>query len=154
QNLRFRLAQALADRAALDPRGSSARRRREEEAVSNLQRPITEATLKGFALWLRAALLVRLERFEQAQEALDEAAKAKPAPPAADLLAVRAEILGGRKHFAEAIRAIDTSSLEAPARDALAVHVLLDQWADTPSGSERSAVETALFRRVAALRGS
>jgi tetratricopeptide (TPR) repeat protein len=154
QNLRFRLAQALADRAALDPQGSEARRRREEEAVSNLARPMTEATLKGFALWLRAALLARLERFEQAQEALDEAAKAKPAPPAADLLAVRVEILAGRKRFTEALRAIDTSSLEASARDATAVHLLLEQWAGTAAGSERSAVETELFRRVAALRAS
>jgi hypothetical protein len=154
QNLRFRLAQALADRAALDPGGSSPRRRREEEAVSNLERPITEATLKGFALWLRAALLARLERFEPAQEALDEAAKARPVPPAADLLAVRAEILAGRKRFAEALRAIDTSSLEASARDALAVHILLEQWAGTAAGSERSAVETALFRRVAVLRAA
>jgi tetratricopeptide (TPR) repeat protein len=154
QNLRFRLAQALADRAALDSPASEVRRGLEIEAVSALERPITEGTLKGFALWLRAELLARLGRFEQAEEVLNEAAKAKPAPPAVDVLAVRVEILAGRKRFEEAIRAIDSSSLEASARDALAVHILLSQWAGTASASERSAVETALFARVAALRAA
>ena len=53
QNIRFRLAQALADRAELDAPGSEPKKRREEEAVKLLERRITEPTLRGFALLLR-----------------------------------------------------------------------------------------------------
>jgi tetratricopeptide (TPR) repeat protein len=154
QNLRFRLGQALADRAALDPEGSPEHRRREQDALGALEPPIDESMLRGFALLLRAGLLARAGRFEQAEEAVNEAIKARPAPPAADLLAARVEVLAGRRRFDDAIRAIDSSPLGASARDALAVHLLLTRRASTASVTERSAAEKALFGRVAALRAA
>jgi tetratricopeptide (TPR) repeat protein len=154
QNLRFRLAQALADRGDLDPEGSTERRRRQEDAVLLLERPVAEATLKGFALVLRAELLASLGRLARAEEALDEAVKLKPAVPASDLLTARVKILAGRKRFAEAIAAIDASSLEPGARDALAIRLLLTQRSGTAAATERSAAESALFERVARMRAA
>jgi len=154
QNLRYRIAQTLADRAELDPDGSPGRRRFEDDALAALDRGITEPTLRGFAQLLRADLLSRQERFDQAEEALASAAKTKPALPPADLLEVRIEILAGRKRFDEAIGAIDAAAIDAATKDALAVRLLLSQRAGTASAAERSAAESALFRRVASLRAS
>jgi hypothetical protein len=154
QNLRFRIAQTLADRAELDPEGSPGRKRFEEDALAALDRVITEPALRGFAQLLRAELLGRKQRFDEAEEALASAAKIKPAPPPADLLAVRVDILAGRRRFDEAITAIDASPLDSAAKDALAVQLLLSQRAAAASATEQSAAESALFRRVAALRAS
>jgi hypothetical protein len=151
QNVRFRQGQALADRAELDPAGSEARRLRQDEALKALEQPITEPILRGFALLLRAELFARRGRFEPAMEALESAARAKPSPPAADLLVARVEILEGQGKYEVALKAIDAAPLEAPARDGLAVKVLLSQRSVQTSGAERSATESALFRRVAAL---
>jgi hypothetical protein len=154
QNVRFRLAQAMADRAKFDPDGSEARRQREEEAVTALDRPFNEASLRGFAHLLRAELLGRLGRFDQAMEALETAARAKPAPPQPDLLAARIAILAGLKRFDEAIKAIDAAPMDAVAKDVLAVQVRLTERASHASARERSAAESALFRRVVPLRAS
>jgi tetratricopeptide (TPR) repeat protein len=154
QNVRYRIAQTLADRAELDPEGSPGRKRLVDDALAALDRGISEPSLRGFAQLLRADLLGRQERFDQAEEALASAAKAKPAPPPADLLEVRVEILAGRKRFDEAISAIDAAAIEPAMKDALAVRLLLSQRAGTASGAERSAAESALFRRVETLRAS
>ena len=110
QNLRFRMAQALADRAELDQVRSPGRRRLEDDALAILERPITEPALRGFAQLLRAELLRRQGRFDAAEEALATAAKIKPAPPPADLLGARVAILSGRKRFDEAISTIDAAA--------------------------------------------
>jgi hypothetical protein len=154
QNVQFRLAQALADRAEFDPEGSETRRKREDEALKALERPVNEPSLRGFAHLLRAELLGRLGCFDQAMGALESAAKAKPAPPESDLLAARIAVLGGQKRFEEAIRAIDAAPLDAVAKDVLAVRVRLTERASRASGPERSAAESALFQRVGPLRAS
>jgi hypothetical protein len=155
QNIRFRLAQALADRAELDVEGSEPKKRREDEAVKLLERPITEPTLRGFALLLRAELLGRLGRFDPALEAIEAAAKVKPPLPPAGLLAARVEVLIGQKRFADAIKAIESSTApEAATRDVLAFRVRLAERSSLDPGPDRSNAESALFRRAAALRGS
>lgn len=154
QNVRFRLAQALADRAKFDAEGSEVRRRREEEAFKAIDRPATESSLKGFATLLRAELLGRLGRYDEAMTAVDLASKATPAPPTPDLLATRVAILGGQKRFDQAIKAIDAAPIDAAARDLMAVRLLLEERSSRASDAERSAAESALFRRIDALRGS
>jgi hypothetical protein len=154
QNLRYRVARTLADRSEFDPDGSAERRRREEQAAANLEKPISEPSLRGFALLLRADLLARLGHYEPADEALATAAKTKPAPPPADLLETRVAILAGRNRFDEALRAIDATALDAGARDLIAIGLLLTQRGGTASPTERAAAESELFRRVAALRAA
>ena len=154
QNVRFRIAQGLADRAKFDPQGSEARRNREDQAIKVLERPINETMLRGYSLLLRAELLGRTGRLDQATEAVEAAAKAKPALPEADILAARVAVLEGQKRFDEAIKAIDSSSLDAIAKDGLVVRVLLSERASLASGPARAAAESALFRRVDTLRAS
>src|SRR5262249_37944266 len=57
QNIRFRLAQAIADRAQLDPPGSAGRRAAQERALALTERSVSEPSLRGFSLLLRSDLL-------------------------------------------------------------------------------------------------
>ncbi len=83
ENLRFRLAQALADRAGLEPADSAERRTREAEARTLLQPAATEVGLAGYWHLLQADLARRAGEPAVAAKELDAAATAKPAPPSA-----------------------------------------------------------------------
>ena len=77
ENLRFRLAQALADRAELDPADSADRRTHENEAKNLLQPPATEVGLAGF--WhLLEADLARAER--EIPHGLRSSSRKRPRP--------------------------------------------------------------------------
>jgi hypothetical protein len=154
QNVRFRTAQARADLAELGPNDAAIRRERYAEALSELSRPITEPSLEGFADLLRASLMTRLGRFDDAKSALASAAKARPAPPEAEQVETRVELLLGMKQHAEALKAIDASRLDQAARTVLRARVRLDECGAKPDGPERSAAESALFGELRQLRAS
>ena len=152
QNVRFRLARALADRAGFDREASAERRRREEEALTVLERPATtEKTLQGFAHLLRSELLVRLGNADAARAAWEAASKSKPPPPAESLLEARVSLLLGQKQFDEALRALEASKVEPIARNVLALRVRLAQRAAL-SGKARTAAESEAFRLARSLR--
>src|SRR5207248_2455640 len=70
QNVRFRLAQALADLAEVGGEGAGAAGSRERwnaEALAALTKPVTEPSLQGYARLLRGTLLARLNRFDEAR---------------------------------------------------------------------------------------
>ncbi len=154
ENVRFRLAQALADRAVFDLEGSVERTRRLEKALSLLEAPIKEPSLKGFAHLLRGDLLGRFGRHAEALAEVDEATKSQPAPPAEELLEIRVAILIGRKRFDDALKVIGSAPVDDAAQGVLAVRVRLAERDTLPSGKRRSAVESALFERVKTLRAS
>lgn len=154
QNIRFRLAQALADRADLEPEGSDPRRELENEALGAIEKPITEPMLQGFANLLRAQLLGRLGKPSDAEAAFELAAKASPAPPDADRLETLVGIKIRRTEFDDARKAIDASKVGDSLKALLAVRVGLAQARSTVAGPERSSVEADLFQRVKPLRGS
>ena len=155
QHLRYRLAQGLADRAEFDAVGKPVRRTREDEALALLEPAFAEPALRGFVHLLRADLLGRLGRCDQALREVEVAAKVQPPLPAVDLLAAQVTAMIGQKRFAEALKAIDQAAkVDEAARDELAVRVLLAERAGRSKGEERSAAETALFRRIARLRAS
>ena len=74
ENLRFRLAEALADRADLEPGGTPARLTRESEALDLLDKTPAETGLTGFWHLLKADLLRRLE-------SRPRPSKKSPSPP-------------------------------------------------------------------------
>ena len=152
QNVRFRLARALADRAGFDREASPDRRRREEEALTFLERPTTtERGLQGFAHLLRSELLGRLGNADAAKAAWDAASKSTPPPPAESLLEARISVLLVRKHFEEALGAVAASKVEPIAKNPLALRVRLAQLASL-SGKARSAAESEAFRLARSLR--
>ncbi len=153
-NLRFRLAQALADRAELDPPGSEERRRRENEAMDLLEKPGAELGLAGFWHLLKAELLVRTGNPGEARRELAAAVQSKPAPPEAETLTVEIPLLIGQKQFADARKALEASHLEAPLKGLWRVRILLGELARTPEGDERRRLHTELFREVRTLKTS
>jgi hypothetical protein len=155
QNVRFRLAQVLADRAEFDAtEDAKTREGWNAEALAALERPVSEPSLQGFALALRAELLGRLKRYDEALATADRLATARPAPPESDRVEIRATILAGKRDFAAAFKTVDASSL-APAEKVLfRARLRLAEYRDTTAGPGREASETALYRELKALRSS
>ncbi len=120
ENLRFRLAESLADRASLEPVDSPGRRSRESEAVDLLaQTPGDSSALTGFWLLLKADLLRRLGKPEEAETQLNAAVKSPSAPPASQVAEVKLPLLLDRKKYPEAIEFLKTAHVDPPARGAL-----------------------------------
>jgi tetratricopeptide (TPR) repeat protein len=153
-NLRFRLAQALADRAELDPAGSPDRRSRENEAIDLLEKPGAELGLAGYWHLLKAELLLRTGNPAEARRELDAGLQAKPAPPEAEVLAVRIPLLIGEKQFTEAKQAVEASHLEAAIKGLWKVRIHLAELARSPEGEEHRRIHAELFREIRALKGS
>ena len=152
-NLRFRLAESLADRASLEPVDSPGRRSRESEAVDLLAQPPGDSSaLAGFWLLLKADLLRRLGKPEEAATQLDAAVKSPSAPPASEIAEVKLPLLLDRKKYPEAIEFLKTAQVNAPAKELWIVRTRLAQLAGLPSGPARMAAETDLFRAIGELR--
>jgi hypothetical protein len=152
QNVRYRIAQSLADRAELEPPDTPGRRNREREALKALDRPIDEPALAGYALLLRGEILGRLGHSDEALAAIETASKVDPGPPAEARLEARVDVLAGRRRYDEALKAIEASKVNPAVRGGLAVRVLLAQRDSLPPGEARTAAEAALFQAVGSLR--
>ena len=73
----------------------------------------------------------------EAGQDLDAALQAKPAPPEAEVLAVRVPMRIEQKQFAEAMQAVDASHLDGPVKGLWKVRIRLAELARTPEGDER-----------------
>jgi len=153
-NLRFRLAEALADRAQLEPAAATGRRSRESEALDLLDQPATEPGLAGYWHLLKADLLRRAGKPADAQKELDAAISSKPPPAAREVIEVRVPFLLGDKKFTEAQTAVESSGLEGPVKALWMVRVGLAQLAGSPAVGGRFAVESDLFRWIKELRSA
>jgi hypothetical protein len=154
QNVRFRLAESLADRAELEPEGDESRPARQREALEALEPVPAEPALQGFARLLRGELLTRLGKADQALPEVDAAAKAMPPPPARDVLEARIAALIGLGRFDDALKAVASSPVEGNVKGRLSVRVRLARRAAEPPGAARAAAESALFAQVKELRES
>ncbi len=106
-NLRYRLAQAIADRAELEPAGSEPRKARESEAMELLEKPGTELGLAGFWHLLKSELLLRAGKPAEAGKELETALQARPAPPEPEVFAIKVPLMIGEKQYAPAIQAVE-----------------------------------------------
>jgi tetratricopeptide (TPR) repeat protein len=151
-NLRFRLAEALIDRARLEPSGSAVRQSRESEALDLLENPPGEPGLAGFWCLLKADLLGRTGKLDEAEKQLEAASRSTPPPSDGELAVVKVPLLLEKKKFAEAVAFLSSSKVEAPAKALWTLRARLAQLAGLTAGQERIAVETDLFRAVGELR--
>jgi len=154
QNARFRLAQALADRAGFDPGGSAPARDRLDRALAALEPIPTEPSLGGHARLLKAEILARIGRPDRAEDEVEAAARSKVPPPARDLAEARSTILVAQRRYRDAIAAIDASGLDPIVRGSLAVGVRLAERRERSAGQDRDAAQADAFARAEALRGS
>ena len=151
-NVRYRLAQALADRADLEA-VAEARASAREEAARLLSKPCHEPGLRGYGEALRAELLAHLGRFEEAEAALKSAEGPNP-PPAADLRAARVEVALAHEQPDVAWHAAQGARPDEPGAAALAVRVRLAQRAARPPGPSRDEAEVDAFRRLDTFRAA
>jgi hypothetical protein len=154
ENLSFRLAQALADRAKLDPRNSPARSQREQEALDALAKPLEEPVLGAFAALLRADLKRRLGSLDEAARELAAATTLHPELPDRERLEVEIPLLLAEGEFSRAIQRVRSSQLEEPSRQLWIVRIRLAEHKKLGEGSDRLELEQELFRAAAALRQS
>ena len=154
QNVRFRLAQAIADRSKLEPEGDPARNASEREAIGLLDATLTTPGLRSFARLLRAELSNRLGLFGQSQMELEQSEKSNPPPPAAAILETRVAALSGRRQYDEARKAIDDAKVGANLKALLRLRVVLARRREKAPGAERKGVDEEAFRAAEGFRGS
>lgn len=155
QNVRFRLAQALADVAEVGGRNDKAvRDAANAQALAALGKAITEPSLQGFARLLRALLLARLGRFDEATVEADAAAACRPAPTPSEQVEARTEILVGKRDFAGALKSADRSLIDPSEKTLWRARVRLAECLALGNADDRNAAETVLFAELDALRRS
>ena len=128
------------------------RRAQVAEALELLGQPISEPGLKGFAALLKADLLRRVNRADEAMALVDEAVKSVPAPPEREILDVRIPVLTAQKKFDQAEADLKASHLDEPGKELGLFHVRLAELASLAPGADRFPVEQAVFRQLKALR--
>ncbi len=151
-NLRFRLAEALADRAALEPGSAPARQSRESEALGLLDQAPAETGLAGFWYLLKADLLRRLGKPAEAEKEIASAVKSTPAPPPREVVEVNIPLLIELRRYGDAIKSLEASRLEKPLMALWMVRVRLAQLVSQPAGPERFNLESELFGWIKELR--
>jgi len=151
-NFRFRLAEALADRADLEPSGAAGRRSRESEALDLLDQPPTEPGLAGYWHLLKADLLRRSGRPAEAEHEIAAAKKSTPPPPEREVVEVNVPLSIEQNRFGDAIKSLESSKLDKPVTALWMARIRIAQLRALPAGAERFTVESDLFRWINELR--
>ena len=154
QNVRFRLAQSIADRAKLDPEGDPGRMALEREALALLDGSLTAPGLRPFARLLRSELTIRLGLFGQAQMEIEQAERLTPPPPAAPLLEAKVAALAGRTLFDEAKKVVASSKVAGPLKRLLEIRIALARRRERPPGRDRKEIDDEAFRLAEPFRGA
>lgn len=150
QNIRFRYAQALVDRANLEDDPGIALDFR-QQALGRLRGLPIVPPLGGHVALLKARLLVETGQVREAEQAFVEA-ETQDGPSEADRVETKVAILLADKQFDEAIAFIDGSELDRPSKDFRGVRVRARQWINLFPGPKRSEVEANAITRVRRLR--
>jgi tetratricopeptide (TPR) repeat protein len=153
-NLRFRLAEALADRADLEPAGTPGRRSWESEALDLLDQAPAETGLAGFWHLLKADLLRRLGKPAEAEKEIATAVKSTPPPPPPQVVEINIPLLIDLRRYGDAVKSLEASRLEKPLVGLWMVRVRLAQLVNQPAGPERFNLESELFGWIKELRAA
>ncbi|WP_165072167.1 tetratricopeptide repeat protein [Paludisphaera rhizosphaerae] len=156
-NIRFRLAWALTDRAALEPLDSPTARLRRDEALDLLKKPPGEPSLAGFHALLTAELLRKEGNLDDAAVQVAAAAKAATPPPDAEILDVLIPILLVRRGFTEARKAADAMTISDPEKDLWRLRIDLAEWKDASGDAaqaRRRELVGDLLNQVQSLRNA
>jgi len=155
-NVRFRLAWALADRAALEASGSPTAAMRREEALDLLKDPPAEPSLSGFQSLLKARLLRESGKLDLAYFQVDEATRSASPPPEAEVLDVLVPILIDLGRFEDAAGKVESSGLSSPAKALHKLRIDLAARRAAPAGDEgrerRRTLEADLLKQIGTLR--
>lgn len=153
-NIRFRLAWALADRAKFEELESPTRRTRLAEALDLLNQPLSEPNLTGYHELLKAEVLYLSDRLDEALQAVARAEKADPAPPEREVLETLVRLLTAQGKFADAKSRINKSKVSLGAKALLLIRASLAAARSTTAsqGEARRTLIDEVFAEVQALR--
>lgn len=155
-NVRFRLAWALADRAALEASGSPTAAMRREEALDLLKDPPAEPSLSGFQSLLKARLLRESGKLDLAYFQVDESTRSASPPPEAEVLDVLVPILIDQGRFEDAAGKVESSGLSSPAKALHKLRIDLTARRAAPAGDEgrerRRTIEADILKQIGTLR--
>jgi hypothetical protein len=151
-NLRFRLAEAIADRANLDAVEAAGRRSQESEALELLDKAPAETGLTGFWHLLKADLLRRLGKSAEAEREIAAAVTSTPTPPPREVVEIQIPLFIELKRFDDAAKTLESSPLEKPVKALWMVRVCLARLKAVPAGPEHLRIETALLGWINELR--
>ena len=154
QNLRFRLAQAIADRSRLEPAGSPGRLALDREALAMLDGSLTLPGLRAYTRLMRAEVANRLGLFGQAQIDVEQAEKLTPPPPAEAILEAKVGALTGRNLYDEARKSIEAANVGDRLKGLLTLRVVLATRREKPPGRDRQAIDEEAFRIAEKARAS
>lgn len=149
---RYRLAQALADRADFEPAGSAQRRTYEAEAQGLLEPPTTLPELLGYWHLLEADLFARADKTAEAERALKASAASTPPPSERELVEARSALSSELGRYDEAAAAIAASRLEPKVKALATLRVRLAQHASPGAQADRKGADRDLWRSVRVLR--
>ena len=149
---RYRLAQALADRADFDPAGSAERRSREAEALGLLEPPTTLPELLGYWHLLEADLYARSGKTAEAERSLKASAASNPPPPERELVEARSALGLDLGRYDEAAAAIAASRLDPKVKALATLRVRLAQHASPNAQPDRKGADRDLWSAVKVLR--
>ncbi|MDX2037296.1 MAG: hypothetical protein SFX72_11650 [Isosphaeraceae bacterium] len=153
-NARFRLAQALSDLAGAPSTTPEARRKAIDEAADHLAAPFEDPSLAGYAGLLRADLLRRNGKLEEAAKVFDAVDVLIPAPPEGERLLVFVEISTARNCYKAAVERVNASMLPTLDKAILLTRVRLAEHGRLGAGAERSRLEAQALLDAAPLLGS
>ncbi len=151
RNLKFRLAQALADRAEFE-QSPEGRAPFDAEARTLVDAALAESSIEGYARLLKGELLRREGKFDAALAEVEAAAKAMPPPQERQIITVRSQVLTAQGRYDDALRAIKESHLEPAARHLLSVQALLAKRSKLAPDADRHPVDSQLFEELTPLR--
>ena len=154
ENVRFRLAQAIADRARLRPEGDPARAAAETEALGLVARPAGSPRLRPFARLLHAELATRLGQFGPAQVEIEAVEKLDPPAPPVAVAEAKLAALAGRGLFDEADRVVDRASAPAERKTLWRLRIALARRRALSAGRERDAVDAGAIALAGTARAA
>jgi hypothetical protein len=154
QNVRFRLAQSIADRSKLEPAGDPKRLVLEREALALLDGSFATPGLRPFVRLLRSELANRLGLFGQAQIEIEQAEKLNPAPPVEALLDAKVVALCGRSQFDQAKAVVGSAKVSEPFKRLLNLRIALARRREAPPGRERNEIDAEACRLAEPFRGA
>lgn len=148
--IRYRLANALSERARIEPEASPKRLGIESKAAELLDSTEFPIALRGHAVVLRAELRNRRSEFKEAIEQLDSAIEAKVPLPEPERTRVLAVARAGSGQLDEAIELIRKSAIAPIERDMITFEVQLAAWKEMEPGTRRTELAATLFQSAAA----
>ncbi len=148
EEYRYRLAQALADRAWWEDDESAAAVRDQTEALGLLDPPPSDPGLAGYWNLLAADLYTRMQKPAEAERAIRAAASAMPPPAERDWMETNRALLLSLGRFDDAAAAIAASKLDPRAKALETVRVRLAQYRAPGNEVDRQGHRQELWRSM------